>query len=158
HALRRALEVRRRVEPGRDTRGAGDGVERGRGRPLPVRAGDEDRGDRPLGTCEPLAHGVDRLETEPDSPLAEGLEAGEMRETGGVRGAQAGYAAGRPSHIRPRQRASVAFISDRSTMRSSIPCSSRNSDRWKPSGSVWRIVCSITRGPAKPMRALGSAM
>ena len=43
-------------------------------------------------------------------------------------------------------------------MKSSMPCSSRNSERWKPSGSVWRIVCSMTRGPAKPMSALGSAM
>src|SRR5262249_7066547 len=99
-ALGDAFQVRRRVEPGGETRGAGDGVERGRGRPLPVRAGHEDRGNRPLGTPEPLADGVDRLETEPDSPLAEGLEAGEVRETGGVRDAQSGYAAGRPSHIR----------------------------------------------------------
>ena len=59
---------------------------------------------------------------------------------------------------RRRHRPSVAFISERSTMKSSIPCSSRNSERWKPSGSVWRIVCSITRGPAKPISASGSAM
>ena len=38
------------------------------------------------------------------------------------------------------------------------PFSSRNSARWKPSGSFWRTVCSITRGPAKPISALGSAM
>ena len=62
------------------------------------------------------------------------------------------------SQSRRRHRPSVAFISERSTMKSSIPCSSRNSERWKPSGSVWRIVCSITRGPAKPISALGSAM
>src|SRR5258706_15935464 len=30
---------------------------------------------------------------------------------------------------------------------------SRNSLRWNPSGSLVRMVCSITRGPAKPMSA-----
>ena len=35
---------------------------------------------------------------------------------------------------------------------------SRNSERWKPSGRVSRTVCSITRGPAKPISASGSAM
>ena len=34
----------------------------------------------------------------------------------------------------------------------------RNSARWKPSGSLTRTVFSITRGPAKPIRALGSAI
>jgi hypothetical protein len=33
---------------------------------------------------------------------------------------------------------------------SSMPCSSRNSLRWNPSGSFWRIVCSMTRGPGEP--------
>ena len=39
-----------------------------------------------------------------------------------------------------------------------MPCFSRNSLRWKPSGSFCRMVCSITRGPAKPISAPGSAM
>jgi hypothetical protein len=39
-----------------------------------------------------------------------------------------------------------------------MPCSRRNSLRWNPSGSFWRIVCSITRGPANPISAFGSAM
>jgi hypothetical protein len=55
-------------------------------------------------------------------------------------------------------RASVAFISRRSTTRSSMPCSTRNSLRWNPSGSFCLIVCSMTRGPANPMSAFGSAM
>src|SRR5690606_7304939 len=46
----------------------------------------------------------------------------------------------------------------RSQIWSMAPCSSRNSERWKPSGSFSRTVCSITRGPAKPIRASGSAM
>ena len=38
------------------------------------------------------------------------------------------------------------------------PLASRNSARWKPSGSFSRTVFSITRGPAKPTSALGSAI
>ena len=56
------------------------------------------------------------------------------------------------------ERTSAFFSSRRSTTMSSMPCSSRNSERWKPSGSFCRMVCSITRGPAKPMSAPGSAM
>src|SRR3981189_1348293 len=41
---------------------------------------------------------------------------------------------------------------------STAPFSSRNSARWKPSGSFSRTVCSMTRGPAKPMSARGSAI
>src|SRR5690606_25109823 len=48
-------------------------------------------------------------------------------------------------------------ISRRSTIWSTVPCSSRNSLRWKPSGSFSRTVCSITRWPAKPISAPGSA-
>ena len=46
----------------------------------------------------------------------------------------------------------------RSTIMSIAPFSIRNSARWNPSGSFSRTVCSMTRGPAKPMSALGSAM
>ena len=38
-----------------------------------------------------------------------------------------------------------------------MPWASRNSLRWNPSGSVCRMVCSMTRGPAKPISAFGSA-
>ena len=38
-----------------------------------------------------------------------------------------------------------------------MPWSIRNPEVWNPSGSVWRIVCSITDGPANPMCASGSA-
>ena len=44
---------------------------------------------------------------------------------------------------------SFARSSLRGTMASIIPCSSRNSERWKPSGSFWRMVCSMTRGPGE---------
>src|SRR5690242_1039449 len=54
-------------------------------------------------------------------------------------------------------RASSSRRLRRSTIMSSAPLSSRNSARWNPSGSVSRTVCSITRGPAKPISAPGSA-
>jgi hypothetical protein len=59
---------------------------------------------------------------------------------------------------RRQSRAIVAFSSRRSTTMSTMPCSLRYSARWKPSGSFSRMVCSITRGPAKPISAPGSAM
>ena len=40
---------------------------------------------------------------------------------------------------------------------STIPCSSTNSERWKPGGSSSPIVSWITRGPANPISAPGSA-
>src|SRR5690606_24251535 len=55
------------------------------------------------------------------------------------------------------RRARRGRSSARGMIRSIAPWSSRNSLRWKPSGSFSRTVCSITRGPAKPMSALGSA-
>src|SRR5208283_4880475 len=62
------------------------------------------------------------------------------------------------SCMKSNAREMYCFMSRRCTTASSIPCCSRNSLRWKPSGSFWRIVCSMTRGPAKPMSAPGSAM
>src|SRR5579862_823924 len=32
----------------------------------------------------------------------------------------------------------------RCTTASRNPCSSKNSERWKPSGNFWRMVCSMT--------------
>ncbi len=46
----------------------------------------------------------------------------------------------------------------RCTTMSIMPCSVRYSARWKPSGSFSRMVCSMTRGPANPISAPGSAM
>src|ERR1039458_8825042 len=51
----------------------------------------------------------------------------------------------------------IFFISLRGTMASTNPWSTRNSERWKPLGSFCRMVCSMTRGPAKPTMAPGSA-
>ena len=62
--------------------------------------------------------------------------------------------AARPRPLAPVEAAAASgrsafFSSRRSTTMSSMPCSSRNSARWKPSGSFWRIVCSMTRGPGE---------
>ncbi len=46
----------------------------------------------------------------------------------------------------------------RSTIMSTNPCSCRNSDFWNPSGKSDPIVSRMTRGPANPMSASGSAM
>ena len=55
------------------------------------------------------------------------------------------------------RRISTPRISLRGTTSSTKPHSCRNSARWNPSGSFCPMVCSITRGPAKPMSAFGSA-
>ena len=64
-------------------------------------------------------------------------------------------AARRPTGSRRRSRASVARSSGRATTRSTKPCSRRNSEVWKPSGSSSPTVPVATRAPAKPMSALG---
>ncbi len=45
----------------------------------------------------------------------------------------------------------MSFRSLRGTTMSTMPCSRRYSAVWKPSGSFSRIVCSMTRWPAKPI-------
>src|SRR5262249_2626194 len=125
--LRHGDEVGRGVEARAQAGGRRDRGERGRGRSLAVGPGHANSRPPPLRPPRAPGDRVDRGEAEPDAALAEGLEPLEIRERP--------YA----THSSRRQRPSVAFISERSTMKSSIPCSSRNSERWKPSGSVWRI-------------------
>jgi hypothetical protein len=43
------------------------------------------------------------------------------------------------------------------TTSSICPFSSRNSADWKPSGRSWPMVCLMTRWPANPITAPGSA-
>ncbi|MFC6931070.1 hypothetical protein ACFQHO_12530 [Actinomadura yumaensis] len=52
----------------------------------------------------------------------------------------------------------VGRSAGRGTTASTRPRPRRNSAVWNPSGSPVLIVCSITRGPANPIRAPGSAM
>src|SRR4029078_11784462 len=56
-----------------------------------------------------------------------------------------------------RSRLSSSRILRRLSIMSPRPCSRRNSEVWKPLGRSCRMVCSMTRGPAKPIMALGSA-
>jgi len=64
---------------------------------------------------------------------------------------------GRPSNLASKS-ATCSRIWRRSMIISIAPWSSRNSLRWNPSGNFSRTVCSITRGPANPINAPGSAM
>ena len=50
----------------------------------------------------------------------------------------------------------IVVLTDPTTL-STMPFSTRYSERWKPGGRVSRMVSSITRGPAKPIMAPGSA-
>ena len=56
-----------------------------------------------------------------------------------------------------RRLASSSWSSDRATTRSMKPWLNRNSERWKPGGSSVAMVPAVTRAPAKPMSASGSA-
>ena len=60
-----------------------------------------------------------------------------------------------PCSFRMRERLSRIVL--RSAIPSRKPCSRRNSGLWKPSGSFWPMVCSMTLGPANPIREPGSA-
>src|ERR1700736_6190893 len=57
-----------------------------------------------------------------------------------------------------QSRANVGRRSWRCTTMSTMPWSFRYSARLKPSGNFSRMVCSITRAPAKPISAPGSAI
>src|ERR1700686_4726662 len=52
----------------------------------------------------------------------------------------------------------VSRISWRCTTMSTMPWSRRYSAFWNPSGNFSRMVCSMKRGPAKPINAPGSAI
>ena len=67
-------------------------------------------------------------------------------------------AAGSPAPARSRRMvaATRSLSALRGTTSSTMPFSSRNSERWKPSGSSCLMVCWMTRGPANEMSAPGS--
>ena len=56
------------------------------------------------------------------------------------------------------EKAKVAFRSFLFTIKSKKPCSTKNSEVWNPSGKSLPMVSLITLGPAKPIKALGSAI
>ncbi len=110
--------------------------------PLPLVPSTRTDGNARFGAAEGVERALHAVEARKDALLQ---ARGEQR-------------LGAPLSMWERHRASVSLSSWRGTTMSSIPCSRRNSARWNPSGSFCRIVCSITRGPAKPISAPGSPM
>ncbi len=131
--LRDADEVGRRVEARPDAGGPEDRGKGGRGRPLAVGPGDQGGAEGPFRVPERGEKGPRPVEAGADPLRPERVEPAE------------------PAHS-PKSLRSVpivAFSFSRGTTASTNPWSSRNSARWNPSGSVWRIVCSMTRGPGE---------
>src|SRR5882672_2172237 len=140
--------------------GEQNGFEHRAGRALAVGPGDGQQDGRG-GFSQGVAHLRHSLQSELDGLRMDALDVFEP-----IGEAPAGHEAKDPDQTgegacrcrRVSRLASLSRIWRRSTIMSTAPFSSRNSARWKPSGSFSRTVCSMTRGPAKPMRARGSAM
>src|SRR5262249_8279584 len=105
-------------------------------RALPVRSRDMDRLERTIRSAEPLDEGRDVVESELDPELLETKKIGQrlvqacsVEKPGGTAAAMAAPAAAGSAAMNRRARAMVAFSSRRSTTRSSIPLSRRNSLR-----------------------------
>src|SRR5207244_2827835 len=126
------------------------------------------------GAILPLGQALDALEprfeerlvgpvsAHPDA-LAEIHEVRRCEEAGFEAGGASGPAL--PTAAKPRcerqknssRRETSSRICLRWTMRSTKPFSSTNSARWKPGGRSSPMVWRITRAPANPTSALGSA-
>jgi hypothetical protein len=117
------------------------------------------RGPRPR---QPHArgNGADTLQAEDD--LRHRMARLQVRQPVGQRSRQGPHRLSRAAHTAAGSARPVNFASNeamrsricwRCTIMSIAPCSSRNSLRWKPRGSFWRMVCSMMFGPAKPARA-----
>src|SRR5919106_1580173 len=115
---------------GRLQAGRGEGA----GGALSVGAGDVEGGVLPLGVVERGEGGFDPIEPEADDRGREALQKRERLRGGPGR-----------SHQQSRLRSCpiLGRRSFRGMIESIIPCSRRNSDRWKPSGNFWGMVCSI---------------
>src|SRR2546426_312445 len=150
-------EVRRGVEAHAAAVRLEDGGEHGGHRALAVGAGDLDERVAAPRVAERLQQRLDALEAGAHPRVLAAAQGEEPGDRLGVGHARSGGGSVGCSAKKARRRRSVSLRSRRSTTRSSWPCSRRNSERWKPSGSGWRIVSAMTRGPAKPMSARGSA-
>src|SRR5205823_14989550 len=125
------------------------------GRPFAVGPRDVDGGEVPLGMAQHVQEPLGRSE----APLDAAPLSCEEKAAGVLEGqpAQSAASAGaRPAMWRSSWPV-VSRSSLRGTTASTMPCSSRNSAVWKPSGRSWPMVCLITRGPANPTTAPGSA-
>src|SRR6266852_5448378 len=142
------------------------GAQESDGRALAVGAGDmhdrrqmlvriAERREQPPHAVE---RQVDKLGMEPQQPLQDPVDGqGQARSERAAAGRVTMCVGGSRRRSRSMMRAIVSRSSRRGTTMSIMPCSSRNSARWKPSGSFSRMVSSMTRAPAKPMTAPGSA-
>ena len=139
-------EVASRAIPG----GAQGPLDHSGDRSLAVRAADHDRANAAVGVVELFEQRGDLVQTELDAELLEREEI--------LARCHAGAGVARRVWRSRKVRPIVAFSSRRSTTTSIMPWSSRNSLRWNPGGRRWRMVSSMTRGPANPISALGSAM
>ena len=119
-------EVGGRVEPRPEASRAKDGLGQGGHRALPVRAADVDEREVGLGVTEGGEDGLDPLEPRPHARLLEPGEAEEPRDRLG-RGHGTAGPAGSAKNTKRRRRVSRSSL--RSTTRSTIPCSRRNSAR-----------------------------
>src|SRR5262249_54278069 len=137
-------------------------------RAFAIRAADMDhRREVPLGMIEAFENPPHAIERQVDLL---GMKLEQSRENGidrrhVVAAASSGEGGGASGARRigdlvssRHSRASVERSSWRCTTMSTMPCSLRYSARWKRSGSFSRMVCSMTRGPANPISAPGSAM
>src|SRR6266496_1338784 len=127
------------------------GHESGRGS-LAVGAADVDGRKVPLGMAQHVEQPLGRAE----APFDAGRLSCEKKLAGVFEGQSAASAGQEPVMWRSSC-AAVSRSSPRGTTASIIPWSNRNSAVWNPSGRSWPIVCLITRGPANPMTAPGSA-
>ena len=161
-ALVEADEVRAGEDMDRVARRFERGAEEGAGRALAVGAGDvEDRRKLVLRAAEPVEQRARCARARAGRrPARASTSRSSCAWTPGC-AERAKSAIRRPPSPPARDRrsssASFSFSSPRGTTMSIMPCSSRYSARWKPSGSFSRMVCSITRWPAKPISAPGSA-
>src|SRR6185503_18780723 len=128
------------------------GDNEGARRALAVGAADVDAGEVPLGMAQSVEQTLGRAKAPLD---AAGLSLEE--KLGGRCELQSATSAGRAPVMCRSSCAVVSRSSPRGTTASSIPCSSRNSAVWNPSGRSCPIVCLMTRGPANPITAPGSA-
>src|SRR5450631_657601 len=153
NALVVAKQMGRRVKPDTITRFEKDALHDGAGRSLAVGASHGDHDRRPR-EAHARGHFAQAVEPERDR---RGMLRRDVFQP--VVERAAAQASGTGSRFRSvTRRATLSRNCRRSTIMSIAPFSSRNSERWNPSGRVSRTVCSMTRGPANPMSAPGSAI
>ena len=158
HALVVAQQVRRGVEADAIAGAQQDALEHGAGRTLAIGAADGDDRDSSASCPSACLDALHAIQSELDGRgmLTRSMYASQSASESGMtyrEPRQAAWAGMRCSRV--SSEASWSRIWRRSTIMSIAPFSSRNSARWKPSGSVSRTVCSITRGAGEADQRAG---